>query len=117
MRVIRLAVVLLVLVPSSAFAQGSITGTVRDASGAILPGVTVEAASDALIEKVRTAITDGGGQYRIVDLRAGSYAVTFTLQGFSTYRRDGIVIEGVFTATVNADMKVGTLQETIVVTG
>jgi hypothetical protein len=115
--VIRLALAMFVLIPSTALAQGSITGVVRDSSGAVLPGVTVEATSDALIEKVRTSITDSNGQYRIVDLRAGTYAVTFSLQGFSTYRRDGIVIEGVLTATVHADMKVGTLQETIVVTG
>ncbi len=82
-------VISLVLVcPSSAFAQASITGTVRDTSGAVLPGVTVEASSPALIEKVRTVATDGTGQYRIVDLRPGSYSVTFTLLGFSTVKRD-----------------------------
>ena len=108
---------ILLLVPSLAFAQGSITGVVRDSSGAVLPGVTVEASSDALIEKVRMALTDGNGQYRIVDLRAGTYVVSFSLQGFNTFRRDGVVIEGAFTATVNADMKVGALEETVVVTG
>jgi hypothetical protein len=107
---------LVVLVPSVSLAQGSITGIVRDSSGAVLPGVTVEASSDALIEKVRTATTDGNGQYRIVDLRAGTYVVTFTLQGFNLFRRTGVVIEGTFTATVNADMKIGTLEETILVT-
>ena len=71
-----------VLIPRLLFAQASITGTVKDPSGAVLPGVTVEAASPALIEKVRTAVTDGTGQYRIVDLRAGTYSVTFTLTGF-----------------------------------
>ena len=73
----------LIILPASAFAQASITGVVKDASGAILPGVTVEAASPALIEKERTAVSDGTGQYRIVDLRPGTYSVTFTLPGFS----------------------------------
>jgi hypothetical protein len=100
-----------------AFAQASITGIARDSSGAVLPGVSVEAASPALIEKVRTATTDGNGQYRIVDLRAGEYAVTFTLPGFSTVRREGITLLGAFTATVNAEMRIGGLEETITVTG
>ena len=72
----------LVLVPAAAFAQATITGVVRDGSGAVLPGVLVEAASDALIEKVRSAVTDGTGQFRIIDLRPGTYSVTFTLTGF-----------------------------------
>src|SRR4029450_12351211 len=105
------ALALLVLVPASALAQGSITGVVRDSSGSVLPGVTVEAASDVLIEKSRTVGTEGNGQYRLVDLRAGTYNVTFSLPGFNVYRRTGVVIEGAFTATVNADMKVGALQE------
>jgi len=105
------------VLPSAAFAQGSITGTVKDTSGAVLPGVTVEAASDALIEKVRSAVTDGSGQYRIVDLRTGTYTVTFALPGFSTVKREGIELTGSFTASINADMKVGTLEETITVTG
>jgi hypothetical protein len=108
---------LLVLVPAAAFAQASITGTVKDASGVVLPGVTVEASSPALIEKTRSAVTDGSGQYRIVDLRAGVYAVTFTLTGFSSVKRDGIELTGSFTAAVNADMKVGAIEETITVTG
>ena len=99
----------LVMLPAAAFAQASITGVVKDASGAVLPGVTVEASSDALIEKVRSAVTDGGGQYRIVDLRAGTYAVTFSLTGFSSVKREGVELTGSFTATINADMKVGTL--------
>src|SRR5918999_1867284 len=84
----------------SAFAQqtSSIAGVVRDASGGVLPGVTVEAASPALIEKVRVATTDGEGRYNIVDLRPGTYAVTFTLPGFTTFRRDGIVLTSGFTA-------------------
>src|SRR5688572_15362613 len=101
-----LAAVLLV-VPSAAFAQASIAGAVRDTSQAVLPGVTVEASSPALIEKVRTVVTDDSGQYRITDLRPGLYSVTFTLPGFSTVRREGIELTGTFVATVNADMRVG----------
>src|SRR2546428_875598 len=109
----------LLLLPSAAYAQfaGAITGVVKDASGGVLPGVTVEAASPALIEKVRSVVTDDTGQYRVVDLRPGTYSVTFTLPGFSTVKRDGIEITGTFVATVNADLKVGALEETITVTG
>ena len=105
--------------PDHAFAQAtaSIAGTVVDASGAVLPGVTVEASSPALIEKVRSAITDGTGQYRIEQLRGGTYTVTFTLTGFSTVRREGVELSGSFAATVNADMKLGSVEETITVTG
>jgi hypothetical protein len=106
-----------VLLPVVAFAQASITGVVRDSSGAVLPGVTVEAASPALIEKVRSAVTDGNGQYRITELRPGPYTVTFTLPGFSTVKRDGINLTGAFTASVDAELRVGALQETITVTG
>ena len=80
---------------------------VKDTSGAVLPGVTVEAASPALIEKVRSAVTDGAGQFKIVELRPGSYTVTFTLAGFSSVKREGIELTASFTATVNADMRVG----------
>jgi hypothetical protein len=90
---------------------------VRDSSGAVLPGVTVEASSPALIEKVRTATTNEAGQYRIVDLRPGTYRVTFSLSGFATSVRDGILLEAQFTAPVNADLRVGGLEETITVTG
>jgi hypothetical protein len=112
-------VVGLMLWPSEARAQAgsSITGVVRDTSGGVLPGVTVEAASPALIEKVRTAITDSEGLYRIVDLRPGDYTVTFSLPGFSTFRRDGLALPANFTATINAQMGLGTLEETITVTG
>jgi len=118
-RLIRLACVLVfaALVPATAFAQASITGVVRDTSGAVLPGVTVEASSPALIEKVRSAVTDGGGQFRFIDLRPGTYSVTFSLGGFSTVKRDGIELTGTFIASINAEMRVGTLQETITVTG
>src|SRR5678816_2747550 len=105
------------LLPSLAFGQATITGVVRDASGAVLPGVTVEASSDVLIEKVRTAVTDGTGQYRIVDLRSGTYTVIFSLTGFSNVKRDGVELTGSLTATINAEMRVGTLAETITVTG
>jgi hypothetical protein len=108
-------------VPAAAFAQASaqasITGVVRDASGAVLPGVTVEARSGSLIEQTRSVTTDGAGQYRIVDLPTGTYTVTFIMQGFSTIRREGIDLAGAFTATVGAEMRIGTLQETITVTG
>jgi Carboxypeptidase regulatory-like domain len=106
-----------VFVPSAVLAQAIITGSVKDSSGAVLPGVGVEAASPALIEKVRTAFSDGTGQYRIEDLRPGTYTVTFTLQGFNTLKREGIELTGSFTASINAELKVGALAETITVTG
>jgi len=112
-----LAVLGLLVTPAAVLAQGSITGTVRDSSGAVLPGVTVEASSAVLIEKVRSTVSDADGQYRVVDLRAGTYAVTFTLPGFSTVRREGIELSGTFVATLNVQLSVGQLQETIVVTG
>src|SRR5438093_4212739 len=108
---------LMALAPTTVRAQAVIAGTVRDSSGAILPGVTVEATSPALIEKVRAASTDGTGQYRIEDLRPGTYAVTFSLQGFNAYKREGIELTGSFTATINAELRVGALAETITVTG
>ena len=104
-------------VTASAQQASGIAGLVRDTSGAVLPGVTVEAASPALIEKVRTVVTDGEGRYSIVDLRPGTYVVTFTLTGFNSVRRDGIELPGGFTATVNAEMPVGALEETVQVTG
>src|SRR5215510_2118452 len=107
----------LVLMPAAAFAQASIVGTVKDASGAVLPGVTVEASSPVLIEKTRSVISSGTGQYAIEDLRPGTYTVTFTLPGFTTVKREGIELTGRFIATVNADLKVGGVQETITVSG
>src|SRR6202521_401896 len=97
--------------------ESGTAGVVKDASGAVLPGVTVEAASPALIEKVRTVVSDGEGRYNIVDLQPGNYVVTFTLAGFNTVRREGVTLTAGFTATVNADMQVGALSETITVTG
>ena len=108
---------LVVLMPGVASAQGAIAGTARDTSGAVLPGATVEAASPALIEKMRTVVTDTTGQYQIVNLPPGSYVVTFTLPGFNTLKRDGIELTGNFTATVNAELRVGSLEETVTVTG
>ena len=91
----RSSVILFVLLmlPASARAQAAITGVVKDASGGVLPGVTVEAASPALIEKVRSVTSDATGQYRIVDLRPGTYSVTFSLPGFSTVKRDGVELK------------------------
>ncbi len=111
------AAALLWLVPQVASAQATITGVIKDPSGAVLPGVTVEAASPALIEKVRTAISDGSGQYPIIDLRPGTYSVSFTLPGFNTLQRTGVELTGNFTATVNAEMRVGGLEESVTVTG
>ncbi len=115
-----LGLFLLTFVPAgTAFAQqaSGIAGTVRDTSGALLPGVTVEAASPALIEKIRVAVSDGEGRYNITDLRPGEYTVTFTLPGFQTFKRENIVLTAGFTATVNPEMPVGSLEETITVTG
>jgi hypothetical protein len=108
---------MLMLIPTAAWAQATITGVARDTSGAVLPGVTVEATSPALIERVRSAVTDGTGQYRIVDLRPGTYTVTFTLTGFSTVKREGIELSGGFTATINGELPVGALEEAVTVTG
>jgi hypothetical protein len=110
-------VALFALLPSAAHAQASITGVVKDTSGAVLPGVTVEASSPALIEKVRSAVTDESGRYRIVDLRPGTYTVNFTLTGFQAVRREGVELPGTFTATVDAELRVGSIEETITVTG
>ncbi|NOT45952.1 MAG: TonB-dependent receptor [Acidobacteria bacterium] len=115
--VVALVWAAVVLAPSLVFAQASITGTVRDTSGGVLPGVTVEAASPVLIEKVRTVVTDGNGRYQIVDLRPGAYTVTFSLPGFNTVLRDGVTLAGSAAVSVDADMRVGALEETITVTG
>jgi Carboxypeptidase regulatory-like domain len=103
--------------PTVARAQSAIGGTVKDASGAVLPGVTVEVASDVLIEKTKSVSTDGQGQYTIVDLRPGVYTITFSLQGFNTFKREGLELPSNFTATVNADLKVGALEESVTVSG
>ncbi len=105
------------LSPAVVFAQSAIAGLVTDATGAILPGVTVEARSPALIEQTRTVVSDANGRYRIEDLRPGTYSVTFSLPGFSHFVREGIVLESKFTATINAQLKVGSLEETVTVSG
>jgi hypothetical protein len=111
------AVATLILVPLAARAQGSIAGSIKDPSGALLPGVTVEASSPALIEKVRTAVSDSSGNYRIIDLPPGTYSIQFSLTGFKKVIREGIIIQGTFSAPVNAEMQVGALEETITVSG
>jgi hypothetical protein len=112
-----LLVSFIALCPALALAQASIAGTARDTSGGSLPGVTVEASSPALIEKVRTAVTDDRGVYRIVNLPPGTYTVTFALAGFNQVRRDGIELTGSFNAPIDVEMSVGGLQETVTVTG
>jgi hypothetical protein len=120
-RIACLAICAYLLLPAAAWAQtavrGTIAGVVRDSSGAVLPGVSVEAASPALIEKIRVVVTDDQGLYRIVDLRPGVYTVTFTLPGFSAFKREGIELETAFTASVNAELRVGSIQETVTVSG
>jgi hypothetical protein len=116
-RAFVLVAAVLLFAPAVALAQSAIAGVVRDTSGAVLPGVTVEASSPALIEKVRSTTSDQNGQYRVIDLRPGTYTVTFTLTGFSTIVRSGIVLETNFTAPINVEMRVGALEETITVTG
>src|SRR5438128_10763005 len=96
-----------VVIPAAAYAQASIVGTVRDASGAVLPGVTVEASSPVLIEKTRSVVSSGTGQYAIENLRPGTYTVTFSLPGFATVRREGIELTGTFIASVNGELRVG----------
>ena len=119
MRLVKIGVLLgcSFLMSSLAFAQASISGVVRDTSGAVLPGVTVETSSPVLIEKVRTVATDGSGIYRVIELPPGEYTVTFVLTGFATVKREGIEIAGTQTATVNIDMRVGAVTESVTVSG
>ena len=112
-----LLLVIAAIVPSAAWAQATLAGTVKDASGGVLPGVTVEASSPALIEKSRSATTDSTGQYRIESLQPGSYTVTFTLGGFSTVKRENVALSGTGVIKIDADLKVGGVAETITVTG
>ena len=119
-RVARLAFMAslwLTMVPAAVYAQATITGAVRDTSGAVLPGVTVEVESPALIGRGRSDVTDGTGQYRIEALPPGTYTVTFTLSGFATLRREGVELTGTFVAAINADLPVATVAETVTVTG
>ncbi len=118
-RTTRLNVVIVaaLCVPRIVAAQSAIAGVVKDATGAVLPGVTVEATSPALIEKTKSVATNEEGQYRLVDLRPGTYKVTFTLSGFTTVVRDGILLESNFTAPLNVEMKVGNVEQSVTVTG
>ena len=109
--------VLLAAAPATLQAQSAFTGTARDTSGAVLPGVTVEASSPVLIEGTKTDVTGADGTYRIVDLRPGTYTLTFSLSGFKTARFDAVELRTDFTATFNANLEVGALEESITVTG
>jgi hypothetical protein len=110
-------VALVLMIPGVALAQAVVAGTVKDSSGAVLPGVTVEASSDVLIEKVRSAVTDGSGRYRIEELRPGTYVLTFTLAGFSAVKRPDVIVSGTGVITIDADLKVGNVAESVTVTG
>src|ERR1700675_482191 len=107
----------LLLIPALASAQSAFSGLVRDTSGAVLPGVSVEVSSPVLIERVRTTVTDDTGRYTITDLRPGTYKLTFTLAGFTTLVRDGVELAGNTTSPINAEMKVGALEESVTVSG
>ena len=111
-----LVLAILLLLPAAAGAQ-QIGGTVTDTTGGVLPGVTVEARSDALIEGVRSAVTDGNGQYLIVALAVGSYDITFSLPGFGTVLREGVELSSGFTANIDIQLGVGDIAETITVSG
>src|SRR5262247_557774 len=107
----------LLVLPTAARAQSAFAGIVKDATGAVLPGVTVEAASPALIEQVRSATTDANGAYKIENLRPGVYTITFSLPGFSSVKKDAIELQANFTSTINAELKVGAMEETVTVSG
>ncbi len=116
-KVLFVAALVSAALPSTARAQSAFAGVVKDASGAILPGATVEAASPVLIEKVRSVTTDASGAYKIENLRPGTYTLTFNLPGFSAVKRDGVELPSNFTSTINADLKVGAMEETVIVSG
>jgi hypothetical protein len=116
-RAVAIAAIVMCFAPATAWAQSSIVGVVKDTSGAVLPGVSVEAASPALIEKVRTVVTDSQGLYSIIDLRPGVYTVTFTLSGFQIAKREDLDLPSAFTATVDANLQVGNITETLTVSG
>ena len=111
------ALACLVLVPVGAAAQSSIAGEVTDNTGGVLPGVTVEASSPALIEGTRVAITDGTGRYNLIGLTPGLYSVSFTLPGFGTQVRDEITLEAAFAMTIDVGLTVGALEESVTVSG
>src|SRR3982074_2184008 len=110
-------IVAVLFLSTPAFSQAAVAGTLKDSLGAIRPGVSVEASSPALIEKSRAVVTDGTGQYRIVDLKPGTYSVTITLSGFATIKREAVELTGAGVTTINADMRVGAVTETVTVTG
>ena len=116
-RVLVGVLALMLLLPAASYAQSAIAGVVKDTTGAVLPGVTVEASSPVLIEQTRSATTDSQGQYKILDLRPGTYSVTFSLPGFATVKRDGIELPANFTAPVNGELRVGAVEETVTVSG
>ncbi|HEV3141113.1 MAG TPA: carboxypeptidase-like regulatory domain-containing protein, partial [Vicinamibacterales bacterium] len=111
------ALAILLALPTAARAQSAFAGVVKDATGAVLPGVTVEASSPVLIEQSRSATSDASGAYRIENLRPGTYTLTFTLPGFASVKRDGVELPSNFTSTINADLKVGAVEETVTVSG
>jgi hypothetical protein len=115
--VLLVGLAILFLLPLTARAQSAFSGVVRDASGAVLPGVTVEATSPVLIERSRSVVTDGEGRYTIIDLRPGTYTLTFGLTGFSTVVRDAVDLPGNTTVPINVDLKVGALEENVTVSG
>src|SRR2546423_5518106 len=120
MRILRRIAALLALslaVPGIARAQAVIAGMVKDTSGAVLPGVTVEATSPVLIERVRSAVTDGAGRYRIEDLRPGTYQLAFSLAGFTTIKRPDVIVGGSGVMTIDAELHVGNVLESVTVTG
>src|SRR6476659_3850517 len=104
LRRVFVGISLILVLPGGAYAQSAIAGVARDSTGAVLPGVTVEVASPALIEQTRSAVTDAQGQYKIIDLRPGTYSVTFALPGFSTVKREGVELPANFTATINGEL-------------
>src|SRR5262245_66293871 len=114
-RIVLLCLACALAAPATALAQGAFAGVVKDASGAVLPGVTVEARSPELIEGTRAVVTDSAGQYQIVDLRPGIYTLTFTLTGFSNVRRDALELAGSRIVTIDAQLSVGGVQETVTV--
>jgi hypothetical protein len=111
------ALICLIFSASAVHAQSSFSGLVRDDSGGVLPGVTVEASSPVLIEKVRSAVTDETGRYNLVDLRPGTYKLSFSLAGFSTLVRDAVELPGNTSVPINVELKVGSLEENITVSG
>src|SRR5438093_7026450 len=116
-RVLVGVLALILLLPAASYAQSAIAGVVKDTTGAVLPGDTVEASSPVLIEQTRSATTDSQGQYKILDLRPGTYSVTFSVAGFTTVKRDAIELPANFIAPVNAELRVGAIEETVTVSG